>query len=91
MRDRCAMCVDAYACACRCGCMRMHVRADVGVDACVICVADDFSAYVSSIESSSKAYGLCKVIPPKEFIARKKGYHFNGVGYAGTNPRCDPK
>jgi len=51
----------------------------------------DFSAYVSSIESSSKAYGLCKVIPPKEFIARKKGYHFNGVGYAGTNPRCDPK
>uniref|UniRef100_A0A7S3YH57 [Histone H3]-trimethyl-L-lysine(9) demethylase n=3 Tax=Lotharella globosa TaxID=91324 RepID=A0A7S3YH57_9EUKA len=51
----------------------------------------DFAKYVESIEVKCKKYGLCKVIPPKEFIARARGYHFDSLGFVGSKPRCDPQ
>mmetsp|Transcript_15276 Transcript_15276/g.27466 ORF Transcript_15276/g.27466 Transcript_15276/m.27466 type:complete len:540 (-) Transcript_15276:523-2142(-) len=50
----------------------------------------DFSKFMTSVEAKCVEFGLCKIIPPKEFIARARGYQFDKLGYCGENPRCDP-
>mmetsp|Transcript_35918 Transcript_35918/g.57711 ORF Transcript_35918/g.57711 Transcript_35918/m.57711 type:complete len:591 (-) Transcript_35918:206-1978(-) len=45
----------------------------------------NFSKYVESIEDEGKKFGLVKIIPPKEFIPRAAGYHFDRLGYVGKS------
>jgi len=51
----------------------------------------NFSEYVESIEEKCKKFGLCKIVPPPEFIARADGYYFEDIGFVGDKPRCDQK
>mmetsp|Transcript_22092 Transcript_22092/g.54079 ORF Transcript_22092/g.54079 Transcript_22092/m.54079 type:complete len:506 (+) Transcript_22092:269-1786(+) len=51
----------------------------------------NFSEFIKSIESKGKIFGICKVIPPKEFVAREAGYHFDNLGFVGEKPRVDPQ
>ena len=58
---------------------------------CTQCAPEqNFPDYVRSIEDKCRGVGLCKVIPPKEYVARAAGYHFDNVGFAGNTPRTKP-
>ena len=47
----------------------------------------DFMGYIKSIEESgdSKA-GICKIVPPKEWVPRKAGYDLNDMNYTIQGP-----
>ena len=42
----------------------------------------DFLSFIEKIEKDDKAHeiGICKIIPPKEWIPRKKGYKLEELG-----------
>ena len=43
----------------------------------------DFAQFIDKIEREDEAHkiGICKVVPPKEWIPRKKGYNLDDLNY----------
>ena len=48
----------------------------------------DFSKFVDKIEAEDSAHlaGICKIVPPKEWIPRKSGYDLEGINFNIDNP-----
>ena len=48
----------------------------------------DFMGYINKIETEHKANeaGICKIVPPKEWIPRKAGYNLDDMDYTIQGP-----
>ena len=48
----------------------------------------DFRKFIDKIELEDKANeaGICKIIPPKEWVPRKSGYDLEGINYTINGP-----
>ena len=47
----------------------------------------DFMGYIKSIEDSGDSRaGICKIVPPKEWVPRKAGYDLNDMNYTIQGP-----